>query len=581
MNAPVASAPPGDARSELRDALATLREFVRRSVVFSVFVNLLSLAPTFYMLEVYSRVVYSRNGETLLMLTTLVVAIYVVMELVDWARGQLMHAAGMQLDRKLAERVFNTTFEARLRNLPIGITPLSDLRTLRGFLASPSCLAVIDAPIALLFIGIIFAMSVPLGAVVLVAAVAMLAIGYAAERRTKPAITEAQKLAIDGQRYATATLKNAQVIEAMGMMPQIRRRWLDRQRGFLAHQARASDFAAQGAAVSKFIQVSQSSMVLGFACWLLLNGDLPPNGSVMLVAWILASRALGPLQQLITQWKIVVNARDSYARLDKLLALHPVHSRGMPLPPPKGALSAEHVIAAAPGSQVHILRGVTFSIAAGETLAVIGASAAGKSTLARLMVGLWPASSGKMRLDGVDVYAWNKEELGPHLGYLPQDIELFDGTLAENIARFGDVDLDRVVATANSVGLHEMIMALPERYETRIGSDGNVLSGGQRQRVALARALYGNPQFIVLDEPNSSLDEAGEKALVHTLLDLKARGATLVVITHRTSLLAVVDRVLLLREGQVQAFGTRDEILGAALTGKGRPVAPARALATH
>lgn len=568
------AANPSPPAGELRDALASLRRFFKRAALFSIITNLLALAPSLYMLEVYSRVVYSGNTQTLLMLTALVVGLYAVMEFVDWVRGQLMHAAGTRLDRELGDRVFNTAFEARLRNLPAGITPLTDLRSLRGFLSSPASLALMDAPISLLIIVIIFAMSVPLGAVVLVATIAMLAVGYVTERKTAPPIIEAQKLAQDAQRYATATLKNAQVIEAMGMMGNIRDRWLARQRKFIARQAQASEHAGRGAAISKFIQVAQSSMVLGFAAWLQLNGALDTTGGVMIVAWILSSRALAPLQQLIAQWKTVVGVRQTYARLDGMLDSIPAREVGMALPPPKGALSVEGLIAAAPGTPVPILRGVQFSLGAGEVLAVVGPTASGKSTLARLLVGLWPALAGKVRLDGVDVYAWNKEELGPHIGYLPQDNELFDGSLAENIARFGEVDPEKVEAAARAVGLHEMVIALPDGYDTQIGAGGSVLSGGQRQRVALARAIYNDPQFIVLDEPNSSLDEAGERALVQSLLALKSRGATLVVITHRTSVLVAVDRVLVLRDGQMQAFGPRDDVL-AALAGKPRPAPPA------
>ena len=382
-----------------------------------------------------------------------------------------------------------------------------------------------DAPISLLFLVIIFAMNVALGALVLVAAVVMLVVGYVTERKTKPPITEAQTLSIEAQRYATTTLKNAQVIEAMGMIGHIRNRWLTRQRKCLIKQAEASDHAGSGAAITKFIQITQSSMVLGAACWLILIGELNPNGSVMIVAWMLSGRALAPLQQLIAQWKTVVGARNAYARLDDLLGSIPAREVGMALPPPKGALSVDGLVATAPGSQFPILRGVNFALAPGQVLAVIGPSASGKTTLARLLVGLWPAASGKVRLDGVDVYTWDKEELGPHIGYLPQDVELFDGTLAENIARFGDVEPRKVEAAARVVGLHEFIAALPEGYDTPIGAGGSVLSGGQRQRVALARALYGDPVFVVLDEPNSSLDEAGERRAACRRCWRRRRGA--------------------------------------------------------
>ncbi len=513
------------------------------------------------MFQVYGRVVNSRSADTLLMLTVLIIGVYLIMEFVDWVRQRLLYAAGLRLDHKLGDRVFNAAFEARLRNLPVGITPLTDLRNLRAALSSPASLAIMDAPISMLLIVIIFMLSPILGALVLTAAIIMLAVGYVTERRTMPPISQAQKLAIEAQRYASATLKNTQVIEAMGMLESVRGRWLARQRQFLAKQAEASVHAGQGAAISKFINIAQSSMVLGVGAWLQLIGELDPNGSAMILAWALSSRALAPLQQLIAQWKLVAGARDTYARLDKLLNALPEQEPGMPLPAPKGALSVEAVLAAAPGSQIPILRGVNFALAPGQILAIVGPSAAGKSTLARLLVGLWPAASGKVRLDGVDVYAWNKEELGPHIGYLPQDVELFDGTLAENIARFGHVDQGKVESAARAVGLHETITALPDGYDTSIGAGGSVLSGGQRQRVALARAIYNDPQFIVLDEPNSSLDEAGEQALVQTLLQLKSRGATLVIITHRTNVLAAADRMLVLREGQVQAFGPRDEVL--------------------
>jgi ATP-binding cassette subfamily C exporter for protease/lipase len=566
---------PSPAASELRAAINSLREYFARAVLFSVFTNLLVLAPTLYMLEVYGRVVNSRNTETLVMLTVLVIGLYVVMEFLDWVRQKLMDAAGVQLDHRLGERVFNATFDARLRNLPAGVLPLNDLRTVRGFLSSPALIAVMDAPIALLFIVIIFIVSPVLGAFVMAALVAMLVVGYVTERRTKPPLTEAQKLAMEAQRYASTTLKNAQVIQAMGMMGHIRGRWLTRQRDFLARQAEASDHAGEGAALSKFIQIAQGSMVLGLAAWLTLIGELQVGGGAMIVAWTLSSRALGPLQMLISQWKTVVAARSAFSRLEAFLKALPVRETGMPLPPPKGALSVDGLVAGAPGNPAAILRGVNFALAPGQALAVVGPTASGKSTLARLLVGLWPAVSGKVRLDGVDVHTWNKQELGPHLGYLPQDNELFDGTLAENIARFGDVDGAKVEEAARAVGLHEIITALPEGYDTRIGAGGSVFSGGQRQRVALARAIYNNPNFIVLDEPNSSLDESGDRALLQTLMAQKSRGATLVIITHRTNVLAVVDRMLVLRDGQMQMFGPRDEVL-AALSGKTK-AAPAAA----
>lgn len=554
-------------RDELRQALDSLGGLFRQALGYSVMVNLLALAPTFYMLEAYGRVVYSRNENTLLMLTLLVLFAYGVMEGADWVRGKLLHRASEALDRRLGERVFNASFAAQLRGLPLGLQPLNDLKTLRSFLTSPALTAMADAPVALLFILIIMLISPLMGSFVLVAALLMVAIGYKTERDTAKPLTDAQRSGIEAQRYATTSLQNAQVIESMGMWPAIRDRWLARQQKMLREQAEASDHAGTGAALSKLVQVVQGSMVLGIAAWLTLEGQMDPNGGAMIVAWTLASRSLAPLQQVIAQWKLVVSARDTHARLRAFLAQSPEREAGMPLPRPKGALAVEGLVAGAPGSQVPILRGVAFALRPGEVLAVVGPSASGKSTLARLLVGLWPAMSGRVRLDGVDVHSWNKLELGPYIGYLPQDTELFDGSLADNIARFGDPDPEQLQRAVSAVGLDELVENLPEGLDTAIGVGGVVLSGGQRQRVALARAIYGDPAFIVLDEPNSSLDEAGDRALLQTLLGLRARGATVVVMTHRTSVLAAVDRMLVLRDGQAQMFGARDEVL-AALQGR-------------
>jgi len=565
---------------DVREALSSLRQHFKRVVLFSFFINALSMASALYMLGVYGRVVNSRNLNTLLVMTVLMVCVHGLWQFLEWTRSRLLHSASVQLDQRLGDRVFNATFEARLRNLPVGVALLNDLRGLRGFLTSPAFESLIDAPISLLFIVIVFAMSPELGAFVLVAATAMFAVGIVTERKTSPPLTEAQKLSTDANRYVTASLKNAQVIEAMGMMGHIRKRWLSRQRKFLSRQAEASDDAGDGAALSKFIQIMQGSMVLGLAAYLTLIGRLDAAGGVLILSWILAGRALQPLQELIGQWKAVITARDTYTRMEQVLAALPVLEPRMSLPPPKGLLSVEAVTAGAPGSNAIILRGISFVLPPGQVLAVVGPSAAGKSTLARLLVGLWPAVAGKVRLDGVDVYTWNKQELGPHLGYLPQDNELFDGTLAENIARFGSVSREKVEEAAQSVGLHEIVAEMPDGYDTVIGSGGVVLSGGERQRVALARALYDNPQFIVLDEPNSNLDEAGERALLEALMAHKSRGATIVLITHRPNVLSAVDRILVLRDGAILMFGPRDEVL-AALAGKTKPSPSApRALAT-
>jgi ATP-binding cassette subfamily C exporter for protease/lipase len=294
---------------------------------------------------------------------------------------------------------------------------------------------------------------------------------------------------------------------------------------------------------------------------LLLRNQLNGGAAMMIVGSILGGRALAPLVQIVTQWQSVVNVRDAYGRLDMLLAAVPPRKDGMELPAPQGHLLVDNLVAAAPGSQAPILRGLNFALQPGEVLAVVGPSASGKTSLARLLVGLWPAAGGKVRLDGADVYTWNKTELGPHMGYLPQGVELFDGSVADNIARFGAVDQAKVEAAATAVGLHEFILALPKGYDNPVGREGAMLSGGQRQRVALARAIYGNPAFVVLDEPNSSLDEQGDAALAFAITQLKSRGTTFVIMTHRTSILSVTDKMLVLRDGVAQMFGPRDDVL--------------------
>jgi ATP-binding cassette subfamily C exporter for protease/lipase len=340
-------------------------------------------------------------------------------------------------------------------------------------------------------------------------------------------------------------------------------RWWRLQQEFLRLQALASDRAGVFAAITKWVQTVWGSLLLGLGAWLVLENVLPGGAAMMIVGSVLAARVLAPLVQLVTQWRGVVGARDAWQRLEQLLQQVPPQPPVMSLPAPRGALSVEGVIVASPGTQVPILRGVAFALQPGEALAVVGPSGSGKTTLARALVGLWPSAGGKVRLDGADVYAWPKAELGPYLGYLPQGVDLIEGTIAENIARFGDVDTPRVREAARLVGLDAFIESLPQGYDTPVGPEGVNLSGGQRQRIALARALYGDPVLVVLDEPNASLDEAGDAALVNAIRTLKARGTTFVVITHRTSVLVAIDKILVLADGMTKAFGPRDDVLAA------------------
>ena len=567
---------PNQKPSELREAIASLRPYFVRTGWFSLVCSLLVLAPWGYMLEVYDRVVNSRSHTTLVMLTLLVLGAYVVMEVLEWARSEVMRAASVELDGKLSGRVFEAIFEASLRRLPGGTQqPLNDFRQVRDFLFSPVLLALLEAPVSLVMMVLLFLISPVLGWSALAFAVLQTLVAWFNERSTKPPLMQANRAAIEAQQYADNTLRNAEVIESMGMLRDTHRRWLAKQQEFLGQQALASERAGGFQAIAKLLQNTLSSLLLGLGCWLLLHDKLNGGAGMMIVASILGGRMLAPLVQVVSQWQGVVNVRDAWARLEALLTVVPAREPGMPLPAPRGALLVEQLVAAAPGNPLPILRGVQFALAPGEVLAVVGPSAAGKTTLACMLVGLWPAQSGKVRLDGADIHTWDKAQLGAHLGYLPQGVELFEGTLAENIARFAEVESAKVEAAARAVGLHEFILALPQGYDSPVGPEGARLSGGQRQRVGLARALYGNPVFVVLDEPNSSLDEEGDAALARAIKAAKARGTTFVIMTHRTSVLGVADKMLVLHDGAQQAFGPRDEVLAALQKAQQPPKAPA------
>jgi ATP-binding cassette subfamily C exporter for protease/lipase len=550
--------------SELRAEIWLLQPFFKRAIFFSLIASVLSLAPTLYMLEVYDRVINSRSMNTLIMLTVLVVGVYVIMELLEWVRAEILHEAALHFDKKLSGRVFSAIFEANLKRLPGGSAqPMNDFRTVRDFLCTPVVLALMEAPVSLVFLVLIFAISPVLGWAAVISALVQTFVGWLNERSTQPPLLAANRSAIAAQQYADGTLRNAQVIESMGMLRDIHRRWMDKQREFLGLQAKASDHAGFYQAISKFWQNTVSSMLLGLGAWLLLRNQLNGGAAYMIVGSILGGRVLAPLIQIVSQWQTVVNVRSAYARLDSLLMQVAVRPQGMALPAPIGRLAVDALVAGAPGNQPAILKGISFALQPGEVLAVVGPSASGKTTLARLLVGIWPALSGKVRLDGADVHTWNKAELGPHVGYLPQGVELFDGSVAENIARFGEVNQAQVEAAARAVGLHELISALPQGYDSQVGREGAILSGGQRQRVGLARAIYAKPAFVVLDEPNSSLDEQGDAALAGAISLLAAQGTTFVVMTHRTSVLGVADKMLVLRDGQAQMFGPRDDVLKA------------------
>jgi ATP-binding cassette subfamily C exporter for protease/lipase len=573
------NSPPPHPPNELALALRHLRSSLLTVAIFSGFLNLLMLAPSLYMLQVYDRVLGSRNETTLWMLTLILMGAYVFMGVLEAIRAWVLVRVGARFDAGLNARVFNASFERSLRQVGSNAAqPMHDLHTVRQTLTGAAVIALFDAPWLPIYLVVIALLSPELGVFALVGALVLGALALVNEKVSKPRLDEAQLVNLQSQAAMGNHLHNAEVIEAMGMLPRIRARWHALHQRQIALQATASDQAAVMGGLTKFVRLAMQSLSLGFGALLVLEGRMTPGG--MIAASVLVSRALAPVEQMVANWKQIVSGRAAFARLQALLGAHPAREHGMPLPAPQGALRFEGVSTAAPGSTVAIVRNLNFAIEAGDCVAVIGPSGAGKSTLARLMVGVWPAMAGTVRLDGADLYRWNKDELGPHLGYLPQDIELFDGTVAENIARFGEPDSEKVIAAAQAAGVHELVLRMAKGYDTPLGVGGSALSGGQKQRIGLARALYGNPSLVVLDEPNSNLDEFGEAALARTLRDLHAHGTTVVLITHRVASLAVAQKVMVLSEGLLKAFGPRDEVLAALRNNTVQVASPAATPAT-
>lgn len=552
----------GSAVSELRMALWENKPAWRQAVVMSWVIGLLGFTPTVYMLQVYERVVNSRDVMTLLMLTVVTLGAYAVMELMEKFRSRLLWGAGIEFELRMADRVYNAMFDGLLKKQMGGaLSVQNDFKSVRDFFNNPALGAFFELPIALVSLVLIFAINPLLGWAALVGAGAQTLVTWLIQRTSREPLQEAQRRSQEAQTYAEASLRNAQVMESMGMLDAVMGQWQKKQRAFLAYQAKASESAGGLNAVSKLLQQLMGSVLLGVSAWLLLFNELNGGAAMMIISSVLGGRLLAPLTQIAQQWSAVATVSGAWMRLSSLLQNVPAREKNMALPAPKGELTVEGLVAAAPGQTQPILRGLQFGLPAGQVLAVVGPSASGKTSLAKLLLGIWQPQAGKVRLDGVDVHAWDKAELGPHLGYLPQGVELLEGTLAENIARFGEMDRPRIEQAAALVGLHEFISALPKGYETPVGRDGGLLSGGQRQRVALARALYGDPVFVVLDEPNSSLDEAGDAALTQAIAAMKSRGTTFVINTHRTSVLSVSDRVLVLKDGTQQLYGPTAEVL--------------------
>lgn len=549
-------------RNEIAESLLAFKSVFITVGVFSAILNILMLTPSLYMLQVYDRVLTSRNESTLLMLTVMVVGAYLVLGGLEFVRSFVLIRVSAKLDMMLNKRVYTAAFEQSLKRAGVNAGQfLQDLTSIRQFMSGNALFAFFDAPWFPIYIFIIFLFDTSLGLFALFGSLTLIALAIANERLSKKPLAEANEASIAANNLATNNLRNAEVIEAMGMLPNLMSRWYKLQCRFLLLQGDASEKSGVISAISRFVRLSLQSLILGLGGLLVLEDKITPG--MMIVASILMGRALSPVEQLMSVWKTWSGAKSAYGRINELLTANPARDVNMPLPKPQGLVTVEAITVIPAGGTVPTIRNVSFSIAPGDVLGIIGPSGAGKSTLARALIGIAPTAAGHVRLDSADIFQWNKHELGPHIGYLPQTIELFAGTVSENIARFGEVNPNKVIAAAQQAGVHDMILRLPEGYDTRLGDDGAGLSGGQKQRLGLARAIYDDPALLVLDEPNSNLDETGEKALVAAVKRLQQRGKTIVMITHRSNALAATNKLLLLVEGTAQLFGPTKEVMTA------------------
>lgn len=528
---------------------------------FSFFVNMLMLVPSFYMLQVYGRVVTSGSISTLVMLTIIMTVLMATMGSLEWTRSRIMVRLSTKLDVMLSRDVYRASFKRALDSggMDASAQPLNDLTGLRQFLTGNGLFAFFDTPWLPVYIGVMFLFHPWFGWVAIASAIVLLCLAAINEKLTGKAIAEANKQNIAASLYTTKNLRNAEVIESMGMLHTLMERWGVRQKKVLALQSSASDKGGIITSLSKTFRILVQSLILGIGAYLAVKQEITPG--LMIAGSILLGRALAPIDLMIGSWKGFISARSQFERLNEILDKQQAEPQRMSLPAPQGNVLVENLMISAPGSKTPILKNISFAVQSGSVVGIIGPSASGKSTLARALLGVWAPQHGVVRLDGADINNWDKHELGPHVGYLPQDIELFEGTISENIARFGEINAEKVIEAAKTAGVHEMILQLPEGYDTTIGSEGVNLSGGQRQRVGLARAIYGAPRLIILDEPNSNLDEVGERALAQAIALLKATGATIFIITHRTNILDQLDRLLVLSNGTIGLYGPRELVM--------------------
>ncbi|WP_426143391.1 type I secretion system permease/ATPase [Pseudomonas sp. DWP3-1-2] len=528
---------------------------------FSLFVNALMLVPTFYMIQVSGRVVPSSSTSTLIMLTLIMTILMLTLGSLEWVRSRIMVRISNRLDAMLSRDVYRASFKKALSSggMDASAQSLNDLTSLRQFLTGNGLFAFFDAPWLPIYTAVMFLFHPWFGWMTVGSACVLVALAFLNNRYTSKALTEANQQSVIATLQTSKNLRNAEVIESMGMLNTLMARWAVRQRRVLVLQSQASDKSGIITSISKTFRNWAQSIMLALGAYLVITHEINPG--LLMAGSLLLGRALSPIDQMIGSWKGFVAARVQYGRLNETLEKLNAEPQRMSLPDPEGHIQVENLVIAPPGAKAAVIRNMSFVAPAGSIVGIVGPSAAGKSTLARALLGIWPPQHGTVRLDGADIAAWDKQKLGPHLGYLPQDIELFEGTISDNVARFGKVDPEKVVLAARVAGVHEMILQLPDGYDTVIGSEGINLSGGQRQRIGLARAIYGSPRLIVLDEPNSNLDDVGEKALAVALQKIKETGATVFIISHRPSILSRLDRIMVMANGNITMYGSRDQVI--------------------
>ena len=548
--------------SELKKTILESKKSIFMAGLFSMFINLLMLVPPLYMLQLYDRVLTSRSESTLYMLTLIVIILFITMGLLEVVRSRVLIKFGNRFANLLSNRVFESTFELANKKPEAATSRLmGDLMQLRQYLSGNGLFAFFDAPWMPIYIIVLFMFHVYFGVFAIFAAIILICITILNEYTTKEMMDKANTLNRDWSMQLESNIRNAEIINAMGMKSNIRKKWEATYFAYLNAQNDASNKAGIWSNLSKTLRMFFQSMILGLGAYLAVNMEL--SAGMMIAGSIIMGRALAPLDLMIGSWKGFSGARMAYKRIDKLLQDFPKDKEYMQLPAPKGFVSVEGIYAKPPASDKYTLENLNFSINRGDVVGVVGPSAAGKSTLARVILGIWPVTVGSVRIDGADVSQWDREHLGKFIGYLPQDIELFNGSISENISRFGELVPQKVIEAATKAGVHEMILRLPNGYDTVIGDGAVVLSGGQRQRIGLARAIYDNPVFVVLDEPNSNLDEQGEAALLLTVEELKKTQTTVLIITHRPSILKATNKILVMNSGRVEKYANSSEILNA------------------